>query len=105
MDSETRERTIDDYIDAAKARLGIGSDRELSRRLFGRPESNVVGKWRTRRAFPRQKNMVALAELAGLPVSEALRDLSQWRTQERTREAWLANEPRDVNREDPADGR
>lgn len=68
---------IDQYLDAAISARGFSSDRELSRALG---LSGVgVSLYRTKRSWPSDEIMVALAELAGLDVQRALLDLNTWR--------------------------
>lgn len=72
-------KTVDDYMDAARSRLALPSDRALSKALgvgFTAPN-----QWRTRRAWPADDTMVRLAELAGADPAQALLDLNQWRNQ------------------------
>jgi len=75
-------RTVDDYVDAARAALKITSDRELSRRLSLSPAS--VNQWRTKRSWPADTTMIRLAELAGVDPAEALLELNQWRSDSAT---------------------
>jgi len=72
-------RSIDDYIDTAKQRAGLTSDRKLDLALGHTGQS--VSHWRTKRAWPTDEKMVKLAELAGVDPEEALLDLSVWRTE------------------------
>lgn len=69
--------TIDEYIDRAKERGGYTSDRQLSVALgMAGPALNM---WRTKRSWPSDERMIALATIAGLPVEQALCDLNIWR--------------------------
>lgn len=70
--------TVDDYIDAARARSGLPSDRQLGVHLG--LSSGALNQWRTRRAWPSDDHMIRLAELAGLDPLAALIDLNRWRT-------------------------
>jgi hypothetical protein len=62
--------TIVSYLDTAKRRHGIRSDRELSRRL-GLAES-TVNAYRVGRSFPEDDVMVRLARLAVADPAQAL---------------------------------
>lgn len=79
-------RTIDDYVDAARARIGATSDRQLATRMG--LKSSAIPCWRTRRTWPRDDTMLQLAELAGMPAEQALLDLGMWRTEGRTAEVY-----------------
>lgn len=69
--------TLDDYLDAALARAGLTSDRELSRWLgLGAP---TVCQYRTRRALPSDTAMLRIADLAGADQAVALVNLAMWR--------------------------
>ena len=83
----TTPRTIDDYIDLAKERAGLSSDRELARRLG--KLANPTTQWRTRRSWPADGTMVKIARLAGVDPCQAVLDLSRWRsTDDQAREVW-----------------
>src|SRR3990167_10061762 len=69
--------TIDDYMDAARARHGLNSDRQLARQIGLSAPS--VNSWRTKRAWPDDETMVRLADLAGIDLERALTDLNHWR--------------------------
>lgn len=75
--------TINDYIDAAEARLaklynlGKCTDRELGRRL-GLSNAAVSG-WRRGKAYPDDEMMQRLAEIADMNVPAALAWLGHWR--------------------------
>jgi hypothetical protein len=71
--------TIDGYIDAAKARLGLTSDRQLDLRLG----VTAVNYWRRRKSLPAESTMAVLAELAGVDDGAALLDLAIWRAEAR----------------------
>lgn len=71
-------RTIDDYLDTAKARQGITSDRQLSARL-GWTETAVAQIRRRHFTMPDEK-MMELARLAGVDETTALIELNIWRT-------------------------
>lgn len=70
-------RTVDDYLDAARARLRLPSDRQLAKKLEITPTS--LNGWRSKRAWPADAQMVRLAQLAGLDPDLALIDLNTWR--------------------------
>lgn len=72
------DQTVDDYMDAARARAGLRSDRQLAISLGIEPTSACA--WRTKRAWPADHQMVRLAELAGADPDVALVDLNIWRT-------------------------
>lgn len=74
------------YIDAAKRRLRIGSDRELGRHLELSPAA--ISHIRTGRVFPSDEVIVRIAELGGQDPKEALLTLSVRRSRGRTRELW-----------------
>lgn len=73
--------TIDAYIDAARERSMIASDRLLALALEQSP--SVVSFWRSKRTLPSDENMIQLAELAGLDPEAALVDLAIWRAESR----------------------
>ena len=85
-----RPPTIDEYMDAAKARLGIHTDTGLARAL-GAGHGNP-SHWRHRRAHPGDDVMVRLAELAGRDPATALIHLNIWRAMStaRSASAWPA---------------
>lgn len=71
------EMHLDDYLDAAIKAQGLTSDRDLGRRLgFA---STPVTQWRTKRTWPSDENMVAIAKLARIDPARALIDLNIWR--------------------------
>ena len=74
-------RRIDDYMDLAKERAGLASDRQLSDTLCLSP--TVTSKWRTARAFPTDEAMCRLADLCGIHHEVALTELGYWRTTSR----------------------
>ena len=69
--------TVDEYMDTAKARCGINSDRALSLALNLRQAG--TNEYRTRRAWPSDETMIRLADLAGADRDQALLDLNAWR--------------------------
>lgn len=68
---------IGDYLDRARARLGIDSDNKLGREwgLSG----VFVSEIRRKRKWPSDEKMVQLAALAGVDANKALLDLNIWR--------------------------
>ena len=70
-------RTIDDYIDIAKARNGFKSDNQMARALL--ITSSTLNAWRMRRAWPCDDYMTQIAVLAGISEQEALVELNIWR--------------------------
>lgn len=72
--------TIDDYMDAAKKRHGIPSDRQLAFRLGATAATSC--QWRTKRNWPGESLMRKLAQLAGIDEELALLDLETWRSDE-----------------------
>lgn len=79
-------RTIDDYIDAARARAGIRSDRQLAIQL-GLVQSSI-SQMRTKRIWPSDETMIRLAIMAGIDPAEALLELSAWRTEGTAQTLW-----------------
>ncbi len=71
--------TLSYYLDMAKSAAGVDSDRALARQMD--ISTGHAAAWRTGRAFPTDKNMVKLAELAGLSPLEALVDLNIMRNE------------------------
>lgn len=72
--------TIDDYMDAAKKRADIPSDRQLAFRLGATAATSC--QWRTKRAWPGESIMRRLANLGGIDEELALLDLESWRTKD-----------------------
>lgn len=70
-------RSIDDYLDTALLARRYTSDRQLSAAL-GKSEV-TVNTYRTRRAWPDDATMIAIAEFAGLDARRAVLDLNTWR--------------------------
>jgi hypothetical protein len=70
-------RTLTQYLDLARARQGLDSDRKLS--LAVGLTGPGIHYWRKGRALPSDESMVNLATLAGVDLAEALLDLNQWR--------------------------
>ena len=80
------DRTIDFYLDRAKAQIGTKSDRELARVLGYR--GPIVCDFRARRVWPSDDVMVRLADLAGVDHQTALAELNVWRTAGPARQAY-----------------
>lgn len=72
--------TLDEYLDLAKDRQAITSDRQLAFRLGQR--GTCVTQYRRNNILPGTETMIRLAELAGRPVEVALMDLELWRNKE-----------------------
>jgi hypothetical protein len=73
-------RTINDYLDTAKARTGATSDRKLAQ-LLGIGATTLFHLQR-RRNYPSDELMTKLAMLAGIDPQVALLDLCIWRAGE-----------------------
>lgn len=71
------------YIDEAKKRSGIQSDRKFSAFIGQSP--NWVSQIKTGRALPSDDAMMKMAPLAGVQPWQALLDLCVWRTNGQTR--------------------
>lgn len=69
-------KTIQDYIELARERNRLWSDRELGRVL--NLSGGAVTTWRSGRSLPKEKQMLALAKLAGISTEQALFELSYW---------------------------
>lgn len=67
---------IDEYMDAAKAKNGLKSDRALDR-IMGF-KTTACSFWRVGKALPSPANMAALANLGGLDPHMALIELGLW---------------------------
>ena len=81
--------TIDDYLDLARKRQGLSSNRKLAFALDLNPSS--LSQFHTRRAWPADHTMLKLADLAGLDRQQALIDLNFWRaTSPEVREQYSA---------------
>ena len=74
-------RRIDDYMDLARQRHGLSSDRQLSKALELSPAQ--TNNWRTARTLPSDEVMVRLADLCGIHHEVALAELGYWRTTSR----------------------
>ncbi len=70
---------IEEYLEAAKRRLGATSDRELCRAL--NVGISTISQWRTRRQWPTDRYMLRLAELAAIDPERALVELNIWRSE------------------------
>lgn len=66
--------TIANYLDAARARNGIKSDRALSKILKNSP--STVYFYRRGVTLPNPENMIKLADLCGIERAQALLDLA-----------------------------
>lgn len=71
-------RTVDEYLDHAKKRGDITSDRQLGRILGVGP--GTVTQYRTKRIWPAEAVMIKLADICGLDPVQALMHLGQWKT-------------------------
>lgn len=69
---------IDKYIDLARDKNNLRSDRQLSF-AFGL-NAAAVNTWRTRRAWPSDDVMIKLAKMAGVDPMDAILDLNIWRS-------------------------
>ncbi len=69
---------IDQYIETAKAKNALKSDRKLSEKLG--LKGSAVNSWKTRRAWPADDTMIELAKLADVDPADALLDLNIWRS-------------------------
>lgn len=70
--------SIDDYVDAAKAKLGLSSNTQLSLEL-GMSKSSV-NFWIARKSLPSDGMMVKVAEYGEKDVDKALLHLNWWRS-------------------------
>lgn len=79
-------KTIQDYLDDARAAIGINSDRALAAAL----EASVatVNTWRSGRSLPTDEKMVDLAALSGASKEQALLHLSYWRADGEARKTY-----------------
>lgn len=81
--------TLSDYLDAAIARLGLRSDRELGFRL-GFTSGTQVWRYRRKGDFPTPETMVDLAQMAGRDAKVALAELGLWKAEtDRARSVYL----------------
>jgi len=69
--------TLDEYLDRAKARNNLGSDRQLAAWLDC--YASHVNQYRKGRAFPSVGRMVRIATLAGESPEAAIADLLRWK--------------------------
>jgi transcriptional regulator with XRE-family HTH domain len=69
---------LDHYLDAARSRQNLPSDRQLAIALGVTPGN--ISIYRHGKSWPSDNTMYRLAELAGVPVEVALLDLNCWRT-------------------------
>src|SRR5260221_14586905 len=76
-----------DYMDAARQRQELRSDRALARKL--NIAQNTINRWRTGKSVPSDDEMSELARLAGADEEQALVLLNIWRApNEPTREIY-----------------
>lgn len=76
-------RTVDDYMNIAKERNNFRSDRQLALAL-GVTTTTTTG-WRTKRQWPSDAQMPALARLAGVNPLVGIAERDIWRSSEPTR--------------------
>ena len=81
-------RDINYYLDRAKERSGVQTDKDLNR-LLGY-HSSMIAHMRSGRSFPSEDMMLALADLAGIHEHVALLDLAACRNSGRVRQAYIA---------------
>jgi len=79
--------TIQSYMDEAKARAGIKSDRKLA--VMAGLKPNAATFWRVGKSLPNDEVMVQIARLAGVDETAALMDLNVWRTSGRTQSFYV----------------
>lgn len=79
-------RNIDHYLDAARARLDIRSDRQLAKTVG--VSAPTLNGWRTKRAWPDDPAMCRLADLADVPRNVALIELNFWRAKGAARDVY-----------------
>lgn len=70
-------KTLTAYLDRARNRAGLKSDRQLSLALGH--TGPTVWRYRGGRDFPDDETMIKLAELGELPIDKAIIDLNIWR--------------------------
>lgn len=68
--------TLDHYLDLAKARNDLKSDRALGRSLG--IDSTTVNFYRNKGTLPSPDTMVRIADLCGIKADQALIDLAIW---------------------------
>ena len=79
-------RSINWYIEEAKTRTGIKSDRKLAEMVGLAP--NATFFWKSGRAFPSDEAMFKLAKIAGINPLVGLIDLNIWRSNGATQKAY-----------------
>lgn len=80
-------RTLTQYLDLARARQGIESDRQLGTAIG--LKKGIAHQYRKGAALPSDDAMVALAHLAGIDPEIALLDLNQWRAKGAARSVYM----------------
>lgn len=81
-------RDINYYLDRAKKRSGIQTDKDLNRLLGYR--SSMIAHMRSGRSFPTEDMMLLLADLSGVHEHVALLDLAACRNSGRVRQAYIS---------------
>lgn len=70
-------KTIDWYLDTAKEKNSLSSDRQLAKEHL-HVSSPSLSDWRTRKSFPKTIHMMKLAQLCESSEEEALLELQVW---------------------------
>jgi len=81
--------TLADYLDAAKHRQAIASDRQLGARLG--LKSAAISSFRTGKSLPSDATMRRVAEMAGRDARIALLELALWRSEDAATSAVYAD--------------
>lgn len=81
-------QSLDDYLDRAKVAQNLASDRQLSLALG--KTGGVVNQWRTKRSWPDDDTMAAIADMIGADHDLALVHLNAWRAKGRARTIYAA---------------
>lgn len=71
-------RNVHDYLEAARDKNRLNSDSKLADMLD--VSVSAVSAFRKGKAWPADETIKRLAELAGIPVEEALLELNAWRS-------------------------
>lgn len=74
------------YLDLAKARQDLKSDRQLDQAIGAKGCNTFV--YRKGRAWPSDETMIKIARLAGEDAHAALVDLAIWRSGDAARVIW-----------------